>query len=106
MKAKISEMEKLASQNQNQNQNQMGQPEQQLNLEEKFQYHCEDWKADESLFLPDEKVDFMDMGEMVQQAQQLQNNLQQGSNGLQNMCNMCQQLPQEARAECLKSCGQ
>ncbi len=106
VKVQLSEMEKMAKQNQNQEQNQMNQPNQQLNLEEKFQYQCEDWNVDENLFIPDQEIQFMDMGEMTWQAQQMQKNLQQGGSGLGNVCNVCQQLPSQQKEECLKSCDQ
>lgn len=73
--------------------------EQMTDINEKVDFDCSSWNANESLLTPPSDITFTDIS---QQMQQLQN---QSQNMLQNACQMCDMIPDEtAKAECQKNC--
>lgn len=99
-KFKMADMEKASGQAENQGAE---------NYQEKFDYKCYKWSADESLLTPPAGINFKDYSEVLKQVEQMQ----QGSAGAaagsninkSSMCGQCDALPSEAKSECRKSLG-
>ena len=74
-------------------------------LEQKRDFLCENWSADDSLFIPPQDKNFKDMTEEMTQATQ-----QMKETGVENakkqMCDLCQKAPdQKTKDDCLKNAG-
>lgn len=61
-------------------------------IDETYDYKCENWKADNSKFVPPTDVTFQDMNAMLE-------NMKQGAGNMQGMCDFA---PPEEKAECLE----
>ncbi len=69
-----------------------------------YDFKCESWKVDDSVFQVPDDVEFKDMTEVMKQAQeQVQEQMQQVQ---QQMQGMCDQLSGAAKEECLKGMQQ
>jgi hypothetical protein len=102
-KMQLSEIEKINEENEsieNTTSNNAETEEMMEEFNEKFDYQCEKWEAETSLFDPPADIQFSDMTEFLKNAQKNSRQI------MQNMCQMCESLPAEAKAECLKNCQQ
>ena len=61
-------------------------------VNQEYEFKCESWKADPSMFIPPTDVEFVDMNAMLEQIQQ----------NMGEMKKMCDLLSGEDKAECLK----
>lgn len=62
-----------------------------------YEYQCENWQVDNSIFEVPGNVVFTDMAEQAKQMQQQAEEMKQGMQG------MCDALPEPQKTECLKS---
>lgn len=70
-------------------------------LSQDYNYECQPWQVNESVFSLPQDVEFTDLSQMMMQVE----NLPQldGQNG-GNLCAVCESLPTEARQACLDNC--
>ena len=97
VKMSMNEIEKMETESTDQTENQ-AESFSTEDFEEEFEYDCDRWVVDNSLFKVPSDVQFSDMTEMIK-------TFQEGSeNMMTDMCKMCETLPPSAKEECLKSC--
>lgn len=70
-------------------------------LEQQYEYDCQNWNVDNSKFNVPSDVNFIDLAAQTEQLQKLQNKLP--SNMPTNACNVCDQLLGEQKNECRKA---
>jgi hypothetical protein len=70
-----------------------------VNLDNEFDYNCQKWTVDVSRFQLPTDIQFNDLSQML-------NNLPKavGGNSAIDVCQMCEKLPTEGKAACLESC--
>jgi hypothetical protein len=79
--------------------------------ENKMDYKCYAWQADQSMFIPPTDIKFMDFSSLMQQLQQQTQGLNQNLPGMNNvgqqsLCGQCDQAPNEqAKTQCKQSLG-
>lgn len=92
-KMNIKELEKMAPQQDQE------QPQAAQNYNQELNYTCTPWGIDASVFNLPSDIEFTDttqqMTNMMENAEQMQ----------QDLCKMCQNLPEQAKADCLASCN-
>lgn len=71
-------------------------PEQKnVNIEQKLDYKCESWKADEEVFVLPKEVSFKSLNEMSAKVP-----VMSGENAKGMQCEACNNVPQESRQQC------
>lgn len=58
-----------------------------------FEYKCEDWSVDESMFVPPTNIEFTDFGQMIESMK----------DSMKGMESMCDSLEGQAKTDCLES---
>jgi len=67
-------------------------------LQDEVDFKCRPWIPDNSKFNPPSNIEFVDMGEMMQQMQEQMTQFQEDT---KSMCGMCDMMPsEEEKAEC------
>jgi hypothetical protein len=70
-----------------------------LQSDDEVEYDCRRWSVDSSKFVPPSDIEFQDIGMQIQQ-------INSGSGDLKAaQCAACDQVPAEARAQCLEALG-
>lgn len=67
------------------------------NWQEEYEYHCQPWKVDQSVFQLPGDVKFVDLNETIKEAQEQSNEM------MKNMKGMCDSLPEPQKSECLQN---
>jgi len=84
--------------NQAQDQSDVANRSQGIDWNQKMDFSCQPWQADQSVFQPPSTVQFeeIDVGEMAKQAEEAR----------QKICDLCDQLSGPAKEQCQQSCTQ
>lgn len=90
-KMNLKQMQTINGQNTEQNQ-EVNKVNKQLKT--KYQFKCQSFKPAKNFFKAPSKIEFTDLGQMLEGLQNLQ----------QNTCSICSNLPSEAKQACLQSC--
>lgn len=64
-------------------------------LQTKYKLNCQKFSPKKNFFKPPQKIKFMDLSKMMQGLEKMQ----------QNACSICNNLPDQAKQACLKSCN-
>lgn len=67
------------------------------NFEQEYNYACQPWKIDQTVFQLPANITFLDMNETMKQAQE------QNKEMLKSLGDVCSNLPEAQRAECIKA---
>ncbi len=67
------------------------------NWKDEYEYHCQPWKVDQSMFKLPSDITFVDLNETIKEAQE------QSDKMMKEMKSMCNGLSEPAKSECLQN---